>query len=134
MYYQLYPNISQVDASHRNYLLLGNLSQLAVQYSGAPVGFSAVSVLAVTWYRVGYYPWMSGTLHENTFQAVLVTDFSTTHVLYGYNCGEMSWSYSDMSTVAYNYPFIGYLTSGVLLEEHSLSRRSNSHSIACIGE
>ena len=63
-------------------------------------------------------------LQENTFQAILITNGTTTHAIYTYSCGLMEWS-------GYNtYATIGYNLNGEY-ENHFLSGSPVAHTIAC---
>lgn len=57
----------------------------------------------------------------NSLQAILITDGITSHAVFTYKCGSLSWSRSTV---------IGYNAAGSIFENHPQSGR-NARNIAC---
>ena len=108
--------------------VVAEATELSQAQAGAPLNFTAQAVIVATWSEV--VPWGYRRVHvgTNTFQAALVTDFEQTYALFGYNCGEMSWS----SSATYpTKPVIGFNAGGVFYSNHFLSKNDFSHRIGC---
>ena len=107
--------------------VVAEATELSQAQAGAPLNFTAQAVIVATWSEV--VPYQSLYVGTNTFQAALVTDYEQTYVLFGYNCGEMSWS---SSTLYPTKPVIGLNAGGVLFFNHRLSKMTRSHQIGCL--
>jgi hypothetical protein len=98
-------------------------------------GFNGYWMMVALWNKVHPFPHSLGSAgltddyvefldKENTFQAILITNGTTTHTIYTYSCGLMEWS-------GYNsYATIGYNLNGDY-ENHFLSGLPAAYSIAC---
>ena len=73
-------------------------------------------VTVMTWYLtlLDYYD-----LHENTFQAILITDGSYSYTIFTYQCGLMEWD---------NGATIGFNAAGEMFANHNPS----SSDVACL--
>ena len=94
----------------------------------APPNFAALAVVVATWSEVVPWGHRSVSVGSNTFQAALVTDYEQTYTLFGYNCGEMSWS---SSAIYPTLPVIGFNAGGRLYSNHFLSKNLRSNEIGC---
>lgn len=65
-------------------------------------------------------------VQENTFQALIITNGTSSYVVYTYNCDLMGWSGFN------TYATIGYNLNGDY-ENHYVSGTSAANTIACLG-
>jgi len=84
--------------------------------------FSGTWMLAAEWYQVPQFG--QSTSQTNTFQAVLITDGSTSYTVFTYQCGSMQWGTSSVG--------IGFRADSSYYRNHPLSRMANSNDIACL--
>jgi len=61
----------------------------------------------------------------NTFQAILVTDGTTSYAIYTYRCGEINWARS---------PSIGFNAAGRVFDNHPLAGNPSASAIDCNGD
>ena len=109
--------------------LIEEATQLSITHAGADTTFTALAVIVATWAQVVPWDYEKVNVGVNTFQAAIVTDYESTFVLYGYKCGELSWSSSATNPTS---PVIGFGAGGTLSSNHHLSHQPISHRIACI--
>ena len=115
------------DAVHNQ--VLERATILSRSHAKADTNFTALAVIVATWARVEPWGYASALTGVNTFQAAIVTDYEQSYVLFGYICGEMSWSSSATYPTS---PVIGFNAGGVIYSNHFLSYQSTSHTIDCI--
>ena len=104
-------------------------TQLSITHAGADTTFRALAVIVATWAQVEPWGYEKVYAGVNTFQAAIVTDYESSYVLFGYTCGELSWSSSATNPTS---PVIGFGAGGTLSSNHHLSYQPNSHHIACL--
>ncbi|KAI6645950.1 Mucin-like protein [Oopsacas minuta] len=114
------------DAVHDS--VIEEATQLSISHANADTNFKALAVIVATWSEVVPWGYKTGDMERNTFQAAMVTNYEQTYTLYGYNCGDMSWSGSPAYPTS---PVIGFNAGGVLNANHRFSYQPNSHEIAC---
>jgi hypothetical protein len=99
-------------------------------------GFAGYWMMVAQWDAVHPFPhsWGSGGLsddyaeyldQENTFQAIIITNGTSSYAIYIYNCDLMGWSGYD------TYATIGYNLNGDY-ENHYLSGSLSANTIACL--
>ena len=108
--------------------VIEDATQLSITHAGADTTFRALAVIVATWAQVVPSGHEKVYVGVNTFQAAIVTDYETTFVLFGYKCGELSWSSSATYPTS---PVIGFGAGGILSSNHHLSYSKNSHNIGC---
>ena len=61
----------------------------------------------------------------NTFQGVLITDFSSSYSVFTYKCGDLEYS---------NGATIGFSSGDGLFANHPATERGSAQSIACLNQ
>ena len=75
------------------------------------------------------WPQFYGCFQTNNYQAILVTDTITTHVIFTYECGGMQWSTSGRNSAV-----IGFNAGGLYYYNHPLSSTEfMREAVACSG-
>ena len=64
-------------------------------------------------------------LQTNTFQGILVTDYSRSFAVFTYNCGDLEFS---------NRATIGFSSGDGLFANHPATQRGSAQSIACLNQ
>ena len=108
--------------------MLEEATRLSRSHAKADTNFTAIAAIVATWAKVEPWGYRNVFAGVNTFQAAIVTDYKQSYVLFGYNCGEMSWSSSATYPTS---PVIGFNAGGVIYKNHALSYSKVSHKIAC---
>ena len=118
----------QLGADSVHNQVLEKATQLSRSHANADTNFTALAVIVATWAQVEPWGYRRVYAGVNTFQAAIVTDYEQSYVLFGYNCGEMTWSSSATYPTS---PVIGFNGGGVIYKNHALSYSKKSHDIAC---
>ena len=94
---------SGIDSVHTQ--VMERATQLSRSHANADTNFTALAVIVATWAQVEPWGYLTKYAGVNTFQAAIVTDYEQSYVLFGYNCGEMTWSSSATYPTS---PVIGF--------------------------
>jgi hypothetical protein len=111
----------EIHTSDTSGSILSQVDSVINEHTGT--SFSGEWMLVATWEQVPAFG--GGTSITNTFQGMLVTDFTRSFAVFTYYCGHLGYS---------NGATIGFSSGDGLFANHPATQRSSAQSIACLNQ